>query len=318
MPEALDPEYGAKLRAFRERFAATEPSRVVVMVGSSLTIDGFSPAVIEERLAAAGQPALVHNFGVHGGGPLTELLVTRRLLRDGVRPDLALVEVTPAFLAGRAPMHEAERYAAARLWGHEVEVVERYLPGTEGLRQEWWLARLAPWHGCRDNLLGRWYPRFMPAEKQLEGFTRFDKTGWYGLPILSGEAKERARGVVRQTFVDVFRDYTVQGRPRLALEETLDLYRQHEIAVVLVVMPESGEFREMYAGQAWDEAGAYIAEMAMERGLPLIDAREWMDDEGFGDTLHLHGLAAGEFSRRLADHLPGQERLASPGGALVR
>ena len=45
---------------------------------------------------------MLFNFGMVGAGPLVELVVLRRLLAEGVRPDLLLVEVLPPLFNRRA------------------------------------------------------------------------------------------------------------------------------------------------------------------------------------------------------------------------
>src|SRR5205085_2304077 len=45
-----------------------------------------------------GRPLLLLNLGVAGAGPVINLLNLRRLLAEGVRPDLVLIELMPGYL----------------------------------------------------------------------------------------------------------------------------------------------------------------------------------------------------------------------------
>src|SRR5262245_35163644 len=107
-----------KLLRHRQRTAAEPGALVVAQVGSSRTAVGLcgeeSEAWLRRRLE---RPVLVFNFGQPGAGPIATLLGVRRLLDDGVRPDLLLVEVFPPLLLER-PSHEeagAARLSAANL-----------------------------------------------------------------------------------------------------------------------------------------------------------------------------------------------------------
>src|SRR5262249_5810031 len=115
-PHLRDPYYGYKEERFLPRLAAmpVQP-RTVVMLGSSRTSNGLCGQEVERLLAGPDGKPVVFNFGLPGSGPLTHLLTFRRLLARGVTPDLLLIEVMPAFLAGQVPVPEVEQMAAHRL-----------------------------------------------------------------------------------------------------------------------------------------------------------------------------------------------------------
>src|SRR5947208_437434 len=96
-PEMRDPHYAYKAERLARRLART-PGRpcTVLMLGTSRTAYGLNGKVLEKQYgAAAGRPLVVFNFGIAGGGPISELLTLRRLLATGIRPDYLLVEVIP-------------------------------------------------------------------------------------------------------------------------------------------------------------------------------------------------------------------------------
>src|SRR5262249_40283015 len=83
--------------------------RLVLMLGSSRTALGVRGQQMERQLREALDfPVVVFNFGIPAAGPLTELLTLKRLLREGLRPDLLLIEVLPPQLAGQAPVAGGE------------------------------------------------------------------------------------------------------------------------------------------------------------------------------------------------------------------
>src|SRR3954470_1530959 len=94
--------YSHKLRALRRALHSADHPQLVVMLGSSRTDHALNGSAVEPLLARElGRPVVVYNFGVPTAGPVTHLLHLRRLLADGVRPDLLLVEVMPSFLLSR-------------------------------------------------------------------------------------------------------------------------------------------------------------------------------------------------------------------------
>ena len=69
------------------------------MLGSSRTLNALCGTTIDAELQRdLGQQVIVFNLGSTGVAPPAELLTFGRLVRDGVRPDLLLIEVFPAFL----------------------------------------------------------------------------------------------------------------------------------------------------------------------------------------------------------------------------
>src|SRR5262249_14198945 len=101
-PHLGDPEYGLKLAHLRRQVAAKPPAQpCVVMLGSSRTGWGLNPGSMTTlRPGEPGGP-VVYNFGINSSGVVVQLVMLRRLLAAGVRPDLVLVEAHPWFLFPR-------------------------------------------------------------------------------------------------------------------------------------------------------------------------------------------------------------------------
>src|SRR5437763_651245 len=130
-PAILDPTYGPRLALLRKRMAVPGRPLSVVMLGSSRTALGFVPDAFEESLTQAlGRPVRAFNFGMFSAGPVTNLVELRRLLRDGVRPDLLLVEVLPGRLNARLSLaqHGEPAVPTERLAWDDLPLVARYDP----------------------------------------------------------------------------------------------------------------------------------------------------------------------------------------------
>src|SRR6516164_704156 len=133
VPQFRDPEYGQRLKILEKRLAcASERPFVFVMLGSSRAMNGFIPRPVEAELERCSKrPVVAFNFGITGGGPLTESLTLRRLLAHGIRPDLVCLEVHPAvFHADHSGAELTHHLALNRLWLQDLPLLARYSGNT--------------------------------------------------------------------------------------------------------------------------------------------------------------------------------------------
>ena len=96
-----DPVYSDKERKLTRIERDLPPgSPVVVFVGTSRTGNGFDAGRAQTVVTATlGRPAGAFNFGTPASGPVTHLLHVKRLLADGHRPALLLLELHAPVLA---------------------------------------------------------------------------------------------------------------------------------------------------------------------------------------------------------------------------
>ena len=71
-----------------------------------------------------------------------------------------------------------------------------------------------------------------------------------------------------------------------ALRESLDLCRREKIECVLLVTPESSEFRSWYSSDGLAAFDRYCDGLRTDYGVQIIDARTWIPDEQFTDGHH--------------------------------
>jgi len=306
VPHWLDPEYGAKAARLRRRLGAAGDRPVLIAaLGSSLTDYGLRGSTVERALERAlGRTVLVANFGIPGAGPFSELLYLRRILTDAGRPDLVLVEVLPALLVERAwPSEVAEnRLPAAALRHNELSLVGGYGGDVRRrLHGAWWSARAVPWWSCRINILAALVPRLLPLELQQCSNRQMDETGWTPSPIPDEpEVRRRvSRAVLRKSSAQLD-DFHLDARPMAALGQVLEVCRREGLATALLLMPEAPSYRRLYPAGAWDEVEGLVRTLGRRYGAPVINAREWMAEEDFLDTLHLVPSSATTFSERFA------------------
>jgi hypothetical protein len=287
-----DPEYAAREQALRRRLAEAPGRPLVLFLGSSRTLAD----VRADLLSSAPDGPLAYNFGIGGGGPIAASVCLRRLLGAGVRPDLVFVEVTPPFLnQSGGPMEES------------------YLdPARFSLRE---LARVRPYYSRPTEWLPRWlYARLLPCYRHQaelrDALGRALLLGAAAPPLdpcfgwqpnnRSATPEERRHYIelVRNQFKNAVKDYRLAPGMARALRDLLGLCRREKIAVALITLPEGSAFRGFYPEEMKADVNAFLAGLARDADAPLIDARTWIDDDGFWDAHHLLPAGATAFTER--------------------
>ena len=303
LPELRDPYYVYKAARLRQRLTAASPRPLtVVMVGSSRTTFGLKGGDVEPRLGREVQaPVALYNFGLIGAGPLTELMTLRRLLADGIRPDLLLVEIHPCLLAGDVP-GEVRRLTAGRVYRRELSFLARYGAPRRELRRDWWLSEFVPWYAHRFAIVSRTVPNLLPWQLRQDLFWAADGAGWVEspLPPPTPEVRRRALDQARREYYATLQNFRLGKGPCEAMRELLQTCRREHIGVAFVWVPEGPVFRSWYTPQAEARTRAFLKECNRAYGVPLIDAREWVPEEEFSDSHHLRPPGARRFTERLA------------------
>jgi hypothetical protein len=304
-PQLRDPLYGDKLRQLRLRLASVPADRpLVLMLGSSRTAHGFDADRLEQAMARGGHDVVAYNFGIPGAGPLTELVTLRRLLADGIRPELLLVEVFPPLLAGQVLPFDFGQFPAERLWPSEIDLVRRYVgPLADGLEHQWLAGWAVPSHTHRFPLQRLLWPALLPVDRYGHLLAKFDDDGCNRLRIEAITAQRRSEALSRakDEYDDILRGYHVGGATSRALDELLADCRRTRIATALVVMPEGPTFQSWYPPGGLDEVADYVQRLGGKHGALVIDARDWLGEGSFLDSHHLLSLGAERFSGRLGE-----------------
>jgi hypothetical protein len=305
LPELRDPVYGQKLRQLRRLRADTPHDRLVVMLGSSRTVHGFDAELFRSRAPGDGHPQVVYNFGIPGGGPLTQLLTLRRLLAAGIHPDAVIVELMPVLLVDEAMTTEASHFTAARLSHDELALVARFAgsPADHKLWPDWLANWYAPAYVQRLPIKRLLFPDLVPREGHEHLFAPYDAHGGVVIPdaLRTPQAFEHALDIARRSYETRLADLRPGPLARLAFDQLLSLCQEHEIATTLVIMPEGKLFRSWYAPSAWPNVERFVSELSREHRVALVDAHEWCDEAGFLDSHHLLCGGARTFSQRLAE-----------------
>jgi hypothetical protein len=292
LPELHDPYYAYKAARLRGRMeAGPQPPVSAVMLGSSRTAFGFRGTDVEAIVGRdLGRPVVAYNFGLYGGGPVTELLVLRRLLADGLRPNVVLAEVIPAFLSdGAGAAGELPSLSPTRLELAEAGWLEQYGRAGDRLHRDWWEANLVPWHGYRFAIVSRLAPRCLPSQLRLNFGDRIDASGWEEprTQAPTPENRRAATEMTRASFAPTMATFHLGGPSCQGLRDLLGLCRAERLPVALVVMPESSAFRGWYPPAVRTQIDAYLTGLSCEFGSPLVSGAAVFSARLAGDVTRL-------------------------------
>jgi hypothetical protein len=303
-PESCDAEYALRIASYRRRTAQSPAALTVFVLGSSRTFYGLQGEEFERRLAEiTGRQVVVCNLGNPGGGPVSHLLTTQRLLADGIRPDLMIVEVLPGLLAGQVPLHEIDegRIPTKTLRHSEVELLTRYgRPERQVSNYQVWLANLVPCHNYRIELVNLVAPRLFRYDYQL---TRdFDRFGGHEFAFKRRETG-RLLDLQRESWMHYLHGFELGQRQTQAVRETIDDCREAGVSIALLVTPEGPEFQSWYQPGDWEKIDGFLATLANDEQIPVINGHDWLNEDAFVDSHHMLAHGAREFSLRLAEHV---------------
>ena len=298
-PELRDLEYARKLDRLIARREEHPVRPLLVVLGSSRVSMGLRPDLLND-CPPYGQSPLVHNLGFIGGGPVRERLCLHQLLREGLRPDWLVVEIHPCLLHYVPGSLEDCYLQGERLGWQDLAVLWRYAHRARRLGRGWLTARLVPSLAHRLTILSGLAPRWLPPESREDGWHGLDAHGWLCYPKLqvSEEEYEASAEAAYRQYRSCFSQFGIAKQADAALRELLATCRSAGIAVLLLTMPEGSAFQSWYPPATQDALHAHLTGLSREYGIPWIDARSWVADDGFWDGHHLLRDGATVFTER--------------------
>jgi hypothetical protein len=304
LPHLRDPEYGYKLKLLRKRRAAEPERPLLVLLGSSRTGQGIRPGVLTDL---DGRKPFVFNFSQVGSGPLAELVTLQRMLKAGVHPDWLAIEILPALLGRNIDACADPGSGVCRISWDDLQIVCRYMPDPQTIKQRWFKAQLHPWHTHRFTVMNHYAADSVPWRLRLDHWKSLDAWGWSDIgrdsqPLVTVPAALEVSRATYQPELQNFRISTMQDR---ALHDLLALCRQEKIPTLLYLMPEGAIFRSWYSPATTACVYDYLTRLSCECGVPIVDTRLWMEEKYFGDSHHLYRKGASLFTQRF-----GREVLA--------
>jgi hypothetical protein len=313
-PQARDVEYGKKLARLKQVAAAKPPDRpLVVALGSSVTAMSFCPAALPDR---PGRP-VCYNFAINSCGVVVQNLCLRRLLAEGLRPDVVLIEFGPYFLhRPNNLVNDGEFIPPGRTERADLAVLDRYRPKPGTLRSDLRERDVLPWWGYRNNLQQWLDPETVPKAKRTDHLWRHtDRWGWEVLPeMVAAPSSFYLHPGPTRFLREFWQKLTAAGPdPQMAAAycELADLCAREGIRPVVVISPECSFFRASYDPDGAKRLAALVERLRSVLGVVIVDARDWLADPEFVEGLHATPAGAHTFTTRLDGEV--LRRLFPPG-----
>jgi hypothetical protein len=319
-PELRDPQFAHKAQRLKGRLRGQAPGarpKLVCVFGTSRTTTGLRGGAAEpEFVRRLGAPVILYNFGIPADPPCCQLVNLERLLAEGIRPDLVVLEVFPYYLRDKCTD------LLAILHGERLGLRDRAaLSGAprplRDLRRWDWRYLLASWYFHRLDVLSVLVPQVLYGGLRQDLFRDCDASG-FAIAYCDDREVTRTRALeaARAQYGPQLNPFRFGGPFPAAVEQFLARCHQESIPAALLLMPEGPAFQRLYARDAWPQVESYLHELAGKYGTPVINARDWFGEEAFMDSHHLRWGPAGQFAQRLADEalLPLLRGTAPPAG----
>jgi hypothetical protein len=300
-PELRDPTFEIKCRRFAALKSQVNPAPAsVLFMGSSMTVFGANAAAVDGPASLAlGRPVVAYNLGVAGSGPFTQLLFLQRLLRRGAKPDFVVLELSGLCFSHEDPFGEMKHFPGQMLSRHDLDTVTRYSSNPDEVYRDWLAAYLVPVHGHRLTIVSQTAHVFVPWNDRLELWDNLDDHGWRRMATPSPDEHARVLTNVKKTFEPQIAQYQVGQSQRRALRELSGLLEKERIPTILVWMPEGPLMRSFYSSEAAQSLQSEFERASKEHGFPLVNARGWLEEDAFWDSVHMTEAGGSAFTERL-------------------
>ena len=302
-PEWRDPEYGHRIHQLKQ-WKIEAPDRPLVLVfGSSRTQMGIAPAA----MGFGDQPSspLVYNFGYRSGRLFRSCFLLKRVLDEGPRPDVVLIQLSMVDLIGGINGELLPGEWGSRLAVGDFERLRPYLPEQTEFRRAWLAARLNGWSAHRQSILSDVMPSLHPNfTRQVQYYwERLDRYGFEAHhlesppPAYRKALYERSRQVHARAMAGA----PVSAITRPVIRDVVGRCRSEGIAVAFFWAPESVTYRSWYSPEARREMQAFEEWLVTEIGASVFPAPPDLPDTDFVDGFHMIKSGAEKYSRWLAE-----------------
>jgi hypothetical protein len=271
----------------------------VVCLGSSRFQAALVPAVMQaafrEELGEAA-PHHVLNAAVPAGDAISGEFLLKRLLREGARPRMVVLEINPDMVNGYNDWFGVHIVRQMR-W----EDVPAYLPEAWQCGECPRLAtsRLFPLFAFRREIrqfLTQPVPKQTDAEEAPIDWKQFIPAPPPAGEAAVLEARSREGAAWLQ---NKLKRYHIGGLTDTALERLLALCQAKRIDVLLVGVPVTSHLRALYVPEIDAEYRAYVARLCQSFSCRFVDCRDYLPDYDFTDVHHAQFAGGVQFSRRL-------------------
>jgi hypothetical protein len=294
-PAVRDPEFYLLEGMLRDRMAERPGRPTAMFLGSSRVAHGF-----DAKRATGDHDAVVFNFGVPGSGPYFQTVMMDRLAADGVRADILFLEVLHSFYntAGVRSLDGSLLDGARLSYGEAVGLFDYTPKSQKGPLRRWALARALPVYRHQAelrDLIG--LDVFRPGEGPTPPFAPIDPFGFRERQI-DPERHASLTELAHKQYDGFYTAFQFDPAAWNRLVGTIDRAKAGGTDVVVVLMPEGSQFRNLYTPEVRAGADDLVRRLRSEVGVTVVDAREWLPDTAFYDQHHLLPDGAEAFADR--------------------
>jgi hypothetical protein len=308
-PDLAARVHRAKWPRLRQVAAEAADRPLVIALGSSRMDAAFQARQLDGLPGPDGRPLAAYNFAIPSAGPLHEYQYVCDMLDAGVRPSLLVIEVLPPlFNAPHTHLFSEEDWGVADWMNlHQFRRMHRYFARPGRKLGQWIEGRLAPASVYRRALQG-WAEWLMlpPQERQSVPYIH-DHWGCRCPSDLTDKQRDSCVTMAGD-YIPSLSHFRLGAGPVRALRDLLKRCRRERIAVVLVLMPESSVFRSWYQPNCLEAMSSLLAEVHAVTGVPVLDARLWLEDSDFTDGHHPEASGAHKFTTRLLVELAALQK----------
>jgi len=285
--------------AVLEHARTQNPPPDIVFFGSSRFMAAIAPAEIDQALRTShgGRIPAVLPMPVLGGDFVSTEFLLDRMLAEGVRPRIAVIEVSPDLL-GRPPHLLSAQLERLFRWRD----VWHWLP--ELFEADWsalLTARVIPAYHYRKELLG-WLVGRPPPYLSVPAPELPAGAGPGGEhPSAIETPDDPTHGVER--WARWLRRFRISERCTEVLERILARCQKEQIACILVEPPVASGHRALYGADVATPYHALLARLGRDYRAPFFDFGARLPDTSFRDDSHVNRTGAIRFSALLASSL---------------
>lgn len=302
-PVIRDPEPGVKLGFLNRRQAEkARAAPLVLAIGSSRMAMDFRPELLDVSRRRSKKQPLVFNFGLTQMLPIRQLIGLRSLLAEGVQPKWVLLEYCPDLLE-HAMDHHYNIFDIQRASPDDMAVMGQIEPIPVNASTEWWRGQFFPTYYHRRIFLNYMAPDLVePDHRNYWHWKGITDYGWLRMPycasptlrktILS-DLKQNEQGLQKS------REWKVNPFSEKPFTQMLDLCRDRNIKVTLVMLPDYGPSWGRFTVESMQRQDDYLCQISREYSIPVIDGRDWVDDHCMADHAHATHEGATLFTEML-------------------
>jgi Protein of unknown function (DUF1574) len=295
LPAIRDPEYVLLETLLRDRMAERPDQPTAMFLGSSRVAHGF-----DAREAAGDCELVLFNFGVPGSGPFLQSVMMDRLAASGLHTDILFIEVMHHFFnASGVRSLDHSLLDGARLSGNEaIGLLDYGERSRTGPLRRWLYGRALPISRNHAELRDAiQLDAFEPGEGPPPPFHPIDAFG-YRLKDIAPEKVPEMTELAHKQYDPFYGDFILDPAPWGKLVKTIGDAQLAGTDVVIVLMPEGSQFRQLATPAMLAGLNEMLRRLREDLGVPVIDARDWLDDTTFYDQHHLLPSGAKMFAKR--------------------